>query len=126
MASKPTGATLTAAVKYWQLALGLEDWAYTIQIGRMPDGDYGSATVDVPYKRVHFRFYPKGIQEAQETVDGMVIHEFGHVLAEALAAKALSLCKTDKDREIVGDLEEGLVTEIERLVLRLHKRPNGA
>lgn len=120
---QPTGKELRDAVKYWQTALGLEGWSYTVRIGRLPGGDYGSAEVDVPYKKVHFRFWPKGIAEARETVDALAVHEWSHVLTEALAAHCLRLAKTPRNREITEELEEALTTEIERLVLRLHARP---
>lgn len=120
---KVDGKALREAVRYWQIALGMESWNYTIQIGRLPEGDYGSADVDVPYKRVHFRFWPKGIREARETVDELAVHEWAHCLTESLAAHTMRLAKTPQNREITEELEEALTTEIERLVLRLHVRP---
>lgn len=121
--AKASGKEIRAAVAYWRKVLDLEDWSYTVRIGRMAGGDYGSAEVDVPYKRVRLTFSPQGMHANGETVDGMALHEWLHCLVEPLAAKALSLAKTDKDREIVGDLEEGLTTDLERRILRLHKRP---
>ena len=121
--SKPTGAAIRASVAYWQTVLGLEDWVFTIQIGRLPGGDYGSCEVNIPYKKAHLRFWPQGIVDNLDTVDGVVVHELlGHIIPERLAAKALSLCKTDKDRTEVSDYEEAVATDIERLILRLHKR----
>lgn len=118
-----TGKQIREAVKYWQTVMGLEDWNYTVRIGRLPDGDYGSAEVDVPYKRVALGFWPKGMAEMRETVDGMAVHEWCHTLVEPLAAHALRMAKTPRNRDITEELEEALTTEIERLVLRLHKRP---
>lgn len=120
---KATGRQIREAVAYWRTALGLEDWNYTVRIGRIPGGDYGWAEVDVPYKRVHFRFWPQGMAENRETVDGMAVHEWMHVLTEALSAHALRMAKTPRNRDITEELEEALTTEIERLVLRLHVRP---
>lgn len=121
-ATRATGKEIRQAVEYWRLALGLDGWNFTVQIGPIPDGHYGTADVQVPYKKAHLRFYPKGMQENGETVDGMVVHEILHLVGEPLAAFALAKCKTDKDKQECEDLEEALVTELERLVLRLHKR----
>lgn len=120
---KPTGAAIKEAVQYWKTVLGMDDWEVTVRIGRMSGGDYGSAEVNIPYRRIELSFFPKGMAEKRETVDGMALHELAHKYGEALAAKALKLCRSEKDREEVEDLEEGLCTDIERLVLRLHKRP---
>lgn len=120
---KPTGKQIRDAVAYWQTVCGLSDWHITVKIGRLPEGDYGSADVDLPYKRLLLRFWPQGMYEAREGVDEMALHELVHRFSEALAAKALKLCRTERDRKEVEDLEEELTTDIERLVLRLHKRP---
>lgn len=120
---RPSGKAIREAVAFWRTALGLDDWNFTVQIGRLPGGDYGSAEVDIPYKKAHLRFWPKGIVDAGDTVDAVVVHEIAHAIVEPLAAHALALAKTPQTREITGDLEEALTTEIERLVLRLHKRP---
>lgn len=119
---RPTGKEIRDAVAYWRIALGLEAWEYTVRIGKMPDGEWGEAAVDVPYKRVAFRFYPKGMVEHGETVDGMAAHEWLHCLVGPLANRALEVGKP-KDYEGTRDAEEALTTDLERLVLRLHKRP---
>lgn len=116
---KPTGADIRAALDRWRLLLGLEDWTYTLQVGKMPGGDWGKAVVDVPYKKVHFRCWPAEMVRQGDTLDEWCSHEWSHVYGESLAAYALKLCKTDKQRDEVGDLEEALTTEISRTFQRL-------
>lgn len=120
---RPTGTEIRSAVAYWQNILGLEDWQVTVKVGRLPEGDYGSAAVDEPYRKMLLRFWPKGMQEAREGPDELAIHELCHRFTDALTARALRLARTDRDTREIEDLEEALTTDIERLVLRLHKRP---
>src|SRR5690349_9065160 len=120
---KPTGKQIRQAIEYWRIALGLDDWAYTIRIGVMPQDEWGEADVDVPYKKVRFRCYPKRMHEEGEGVDEFASHEWGHRWTEELAAYAHKLCKTDAQRKDVSDLEEKMATDIGRTFLRLHKRP---
>ena len=118
---RPSGTAIREAVKYWQTALGREDWAYTIKIGRMPEGEWGEANVQVEYKRVEFRFSPSAMQKHGDTVDNCVVHEWLHTYPEALAEYAAGRGVSHK--EPVRQLEEALVTDLTTLVLRLHKRP---
>lgn len=120
---KPTGADIRAAVAHWQTALGLEDWVVSVKVGRMPGDTWGEAEVQTAYKRVTIRVYPKRMVEEGDTVDELCVHEISHLYCEDLAAYALSLCKTDAQRERVSQLEEQTVTDVSRAFQRLHKRP---
>ena len=121
--TKPTGAQIRKAVAYWQVALGLEDWSYTVKVGPMPKDEWGEAVVELPYKKVHFRFYPKRMHQEGESVDEMAVHEWVHSITERFADLALSKCRTQEARDEMDDEEEALTTAIARLILRLHKRP---
>lgn len=120
---KPTGKQIRDALEYWRLALGLEDWTYTVRIGKMPNGDWGEADVDLPYKKIRFRLYPKGMEEEGESVDEMATHEWSHRWTEEPFTEYRKLCRTDEQRERCDALEEQLATDIARLILRLHRRP---
>ena len=119
---KPTGTAIRHAVAYWQVALGLTDWQYTVRIGKMPAGEWGEACVQVPYKRVEFRFSPSAMAKHGDTVDNCVVHEWGHCLVEPLAEFALKLTRNIAHRDTLTDLEERTVTDLTTLILRLHKR----
>ena len=120
---RPSGKAIREALEGWRIALGLDDWTYTLKVGPMPKDEWGEADVDVPYKKIRFRCYPKRMAEEGEDVEEFATHEWGHKWTEEICAFAYSLCRTDKDRARVEALEEQMATDLGRTFLRLHKRP---
>lgn len=109
--------TVEARVRHWQERLRLVDWDIRVVVNsRIAHAADCEAAPE--YRQATLRFNPKRIPVAD--LDAYVVHELLHCHVWPLAAAAENLAKGDAVAlEFVREREEGLTTELERLVLGL-------
>lgn len=112
-------ATVEDRVRHWQERLRLVDWEIRVEVkSRMADAAWCQAAPE--YRQATLCFNPKRIPLAD--LDAFVVHELLHCHVWPLAAAAENLAKGDPVAlEFIREREEGLTTELERLVLGLLK-----
>jgi len=119
--AKPSRRMLLARVKYWRVKLGLTDWDVSVEVtGGLEAG--ADAEAQPAYKQAILRFDLDAI--SREELDSFVVHELLHLPVWALAEAAEHLAHRDKDKlKFLTDLEESLVTHLERVIVGLVREP---
>lgn len=113
----PFRAAVEARVRHWQERLRLVDWEIRV-VTNARIAHAADCEAAPEYRQATLRFNPKRIPLAD--LDAYVVHELLHCHVWPLAAAAETLAKGDEVAlEFIREREEGLTTELERLVLGL-------
>ena len=116
-------------VAYWQNRLGLLNWDIFIKFEKVSFkkheewGD-GVAKVDTnsEYKFATIRF---DTLQTKAVDDAIIIHELLHCLISPLMGMILANFKSeDKKREWADYFHEQIVSELERIIIRINRRKN--
>lgn len=95
----------------WRKLLNLEYLDFSIKFGGVSENNYAMVETDIPYLRVEIAFNLDNFKD-MKLLRRKIIHELMHVVLCQYAETA-SVFAGSK-RKILTDLEENLVTQIER------------
>ena len=116
----PFRTACEARVRHWQDRLRLTDWDIRVVVTSRGIEHAADCEAAPEYRQATLRFNPKKVPRAD--LDAFVVHELMHCHVWSLAAAAENLAKGDPVAlEFIREREEGLTTELERLVLGLLK-----
>ena len=115
---RPTRRAVKERVTHWRQRLGLDGWAFGLRFETDADGTIAGCIAEPEYRQATLYFDLR--QMHRDDLDHMVVHEMLHAVAWPLANVAQTLAGKDRAKlEWVRTMEEGLVTDLERIVLRL-------
>ncbi len=106
-----TKKTVTKEVLKWRKLFNLEHYDFTVKFGGVSDNNYAVVETDHPYLRVEIAFNMDNFKD-MKTLRKKIIHELMHVVLSQYVETAAVFAGSK--RKILSDLEENLVTQIER------------
>jgi hypothetical protein len=111
---------VTARVRQWQKRLLLGDWKIAVQVGALDDGSRADCDAKPEYKEALIRLDPEKIGD--DELDGFICHELLHCHTWRLEALAEEWGRSESQYVFARETAEGLVTDLERIILNLTKR----
>ena len=98
-------------VRKWKKLLNLEVWDFKVTVTGVPTSNFAEVDVDYPYLRADLGFNLDNIKD-MKTLRQKVIHEMMHIILAPYTDPAAVFAGGKK--KILADLEENLITQIER------------
>ena len=106
-----TKAVVLKEVLKWRKLLDLEAWDFTIKTGEVDENNFAECAATPAYLRAELGFNLDNIKD-MKTLRKKVIHELLHVTMSQYTDTADVFAGSKK--KILSDLEENLVTRMER------------
>ena len=111
---------LVAKVRSWQKKLLLSDWKIEVLVGALDDGCRADCDAKPEYKEAVIRLDPDKIPLAE--MDGFICHELLHCHTWRLESLAEEWGRSESQYVFAREVAEGVVTDLERIILNLTKR----